>query len=164
MPALAATAAQRRLSALSAHLLSADQPSEYVQVGASLDRHRDGVSAMSQPSADAIVRGLQNARDLYPDPSENYAAKIPGPLHDIGEGKRFKDKMAIVWELANGAHHGRNHILWEEYAQHYGQDGMGSNIVVPHGVFGRDETTGRSQKPVLSQQVLPSSSTEVRPP
>jgi hypothetical protein len=92
----------------------------------SLDRHRDGVSAMSQPSADAVVANLRNAVDLFEVKSEqaqacsgeyDFISLIPGPLHDVGPGKTYKDKMAIIWELADAAQRGCNHIVWESYTR-----------------------------------------------
>ena len=112
-------------------------------------------------SADAVVRQLRHADDLFgPSNENNLASMIPGPMmDDVGDGKRFKGKLDMTWALADAAQRGCNHLVWAEWAKRCGTSGMASpsgmasNIVAPIGVFGRDEKTG-SIKPFLSQQIL----------
>ena len=50
---------------------------------------------------------------------------LPGPLQD-------QDREELLLEMQKASSSGQAHTQWMEWQEHYGDNGLSSNIVVPH--------------------------------
>ena len=76
---------------------------------------------------------MPRIRDLAAEQEYDLSAVPPGPLQDVGEGKRYAHRLIATREHLRAIRDGKDYALWAEYQRRYGGDGAGlaTNIVVP---------------------------------
>ena len=78
------------------------------------------------------------------------ADHLPGPLRDVGPGKRYPDLKALLLELQRAGNQGFNHILWTAYQDRYAGGVRTANFVQPVVSFTRRNT----RPPIIANQVV----------
>jgi cytochrome P450 len=103
-----------------------------------------------------IVRGNilaffdQIENQLVSEDGYNLSEHLPGPLSDIGEGKKYKDVKAILAQIMRHTNGGTNHTLWMDFQKNYCNESRTANFVQPVISFTRNNT----RKPILTNHVI----------
>jgi cytochrome P450 len=84
---------------------------------------------------------LANMRDATAEADYVVSEHLPGPLAD-------KSREEVLAEIAAAG--GQSHVQWMEWQEQYGDDGLNSNIVVPHIASERFAGTWLTEKVILS--------------
>ena len=76
---------------------------------------------------------MPRIRDLAAEQAYDLSAVLPGPLQDVGEGKRYAHRLDATREHLRAIRDGKDYALWAEYQRRYGGDGAGlaTNLVLP---------------------------------
>ena len=88
----------------------------------------------------AIASGKLQDRSASPD-GYRVSEHLPGPLQDL-------DRTEVLLELQRAEAEGWNHKQWMQWQEQYGDNGLSSNLVVPH--IHRE----RGRKSFLCEKVL----------
>jgi cytochrome P450 len=80
-------------------------------------------------------------KDATADADYKVSDHLPGPLVD-------QDREEILEKIATA--NGKSHVQWMEWQEQYGEDGLNSNIVVPHIIAGYRGL----DSPVLTEKVM----------
>ena len=103
-----------------------------------------------------IVRGNilaffdQIENQLVSEDGYNLSEHLPGPMNDIGAGKKYADVKAILAQIMRHTNAGTNHILWMDFQNNYCNQNGVANFVQPVISFTRNNT----RKPILTNHVI----------
>eukprot|EP00039_Didymoeca_costata_P009171 m.121292 g.121292 ORF g.121292 m.121292 type:complete len:588 (-) comp14386_c0_seq5:2725-4488(-) len=75
---------------------------------------------------------------------------LPGPLKDVGNGKRYKNKRHVLEDLAEAAVNGLSHVSWMDLQKRYCHGKSTANFVIPIVSF----TQNNSRPPVITDLVI----------
>ena len=125
-------------------------------------KHWDGVdpstvdiNALNTPMP-PIVRGSilaffdQLENKLVAEDGYNLSKELPGPMLDVGEGKKYKNIQALLAEIMEHTNNGSNHMLWKSYQRNYCNNSGIANFVQPVISFVRNNT----RAPILTNHVI----------
>ena len=115
-------------------------------------KHWDGVdpskvdiNALDTPMP-PIVRGSilaffdQLENKLVAEDGYNLSKQLPGPMLDVGEGKKYENIQALLAEIMEHTNNGSNHMLWKSYQRKYCNNSGIANFVQPVISFVRNNT------------------------
>ena len=103
-----------------------------------------------------IVRGNilaffdQIENQLVSEDGYNLSEHLPGPMNDIGAGKKYADVKAILAQIMRHTNAGTNHMLWMDFQNNYCNQNGVANFVQPVISFTRNNT----RKPILTNHVI----------
>ncbi len=98
---------------------------------------------------------LSTFEDLTAGLEYDVAQHLPGPLQDVGPGKRYPTKYDALAEHQFHAARGNLHVYYRTLQERYGHNGKSSNFVVPVVRFARtDGGGGKLLGPYVAQQVV----------
>ena len=103
-----------------------------------------------------IVRGNilaffdQIENQLVSEDGYNLSEHLPGPMNDIGAGKKYADVKAILAQIMRHTNAGTNHMLWMDFQNNYCNRNGVANFVQPVISFTRNNT----RKPILTNHVI----------
>ena len=103
-----------------------------------------------------IVRGNilaffdQIENQLVSEDGYNLSEHLPGPMNDIGMGKKYADVKAILAQIMRHTNAGTNHMLWMDFQNNYCNRNGVANFVQPVISFTRNNT----RKPILTNHVI----------
>jgi cytochrome P450 len=142
-------AAGRRLSVISHHLTSEHENTKE-------EEETVDVNVVGEPLS-PVVRGrilhfFDQLSDTRRDSDDGYdvADHLPGPIVDVGPGKRYPDLKALLLELQHAGNEGWNHTLWPKFQDRYAGGQRTANIVQPVVSFARNNT----RPPIIANQVV----------
>lgn len=75
---------------------------------------------------------------------------LPGPLKDVGEGKRYGDVREVLREIMVATNEGYNHLLWQQMQDRYCAGNKTANFVLPVISFTRNNV----RPPILTSHVI----------
>ena len=78
------------------------------------------------------------------------AEVLPGPLHDIGEGKHYENVQEVLREIMVATNEGYNHLLWQRMQDRYCNGSKTANFVLPVISFTRNNV----RPPILTSHVI----------
>lgn len=101
-----------------------------------------------------ILQGLHHERlpdSTVGEDGYNVAEHLPGPLQDVGPGRRYAHRKDIIREMAEANNLGYAHLKWRQYQERYcpGGDEL-ANIVLPVVSFAQSN----ARPPTVSNLVI----------